>query len=169
MIFQLIDRISRFVGFVSAGMIVLSIIITCQMIFVRYFLNKSTVWQTEAIIYLMVSATLLGLPYVQVLRGHVNVNLIPMILNPLAKKGLIIGNLTISILVLSVMSGFGYELTSLAFRKNWTSDTIWAFPLWIPYLAMPLGFGLFALQLTADLFKIILKSADKIDDTVDLT
>ena len=34
-------------------------------------------WQTEAVIYLMVGATLLGLPYVQKLKGHVNVDLVP--------------------------------------------------------------------------------------------
>ncbi len=34
--------------------------ITCQMIFVRFVLNGSTFWQTEAVIYLVVAATLSG-------------------------------------------------------------------------------------------------------------
>jgi TRAP-type C4-dicarboxylate transport system permease small subunit len=59
-------------------MIVISVAITCQMIFVRFVLNQSTIWQTEAVIYLMIAATLLGLPYVQKLRGHVNVDLMPL-------------------------------------------------------------------------------------------
>ncbi|HAN81195.1 MAG TPA: TRAP transporter permease DctQ, partial [Gammaproteobacteria bacterium] len=33
---------------------------------------------------------------------------------------------------------------------------------WIPYLTMPIGFGLFALQLTSDLFEILLTPAEKI-------
>ena len=44
-------------------MIVLAVLITCQMIFVRSILNESTIWQIEAVVYLMVGATLLGLPY----------------------------------------------------------------------------------------------------------
>ena len=63
-------------------MIVLAVLITCQMIFVRSILNESTIWQTEAVVYLMVGATLLGLPYVQRLRGHVSVDLLPMLLSP---------------------------------------------------------------------------------------
>jgi TRAP-type C4-dicarboxylate transport system permease small subunit len=47
------------------------------MIFVRFVLNQSTVWQTEAVVYLMIAATMIGLPYVQRLRGHVNVDLCP--------------------------------------------------------------------------------------------
>ncbi len=47
------------------------------MIFVRAVLNRSTIWQTEAVIYLMIAATLIGLPYVQKLRGHVGVDLVP--------------------------------------------------------------------------------------------
>ena len=34
--------------------------------------------------------------------------------------------------------------------------------LWIPYLTMPVGFGLFALQLTSDLFEVLLTPAEKI-------
>jgi TRAP-type mannitol/chloroaromatic compound transport system permease small subunit len=59
-------------------MIVAAVAITCQMIFVRFVLNGSTVWQTEAVIYLVIAATLVGLPYVQRLRGHVNVDLVPL-------------------------------------------------------------------------------------------
>jgi len=34
--------------------------------------------------------------------------------------------------------------------------------LWIPYLAMPIGFGLFALQLLADLFETLQTPAEDI-------
>ena len=55
--------LSTICGICSATMIVLAVLITCQMIFVRSILNESTIWQTEAVVYLMVGATLLGLPY----------------------------------------------------------------------------------------------------------
>ena len=75
-------------------MIVLAVLITCQMIFVRSILNQSTIWQTEAVVYLMVGATLLGLPYVQRLRGHVSVDLLPMLLPSNMRKSLIALTLT---------------------------------------------------------------------------
>ena len=56
-----VAAISTLAGWISAAMIVAAVAITCQMIFVRFVLNGSTVWQTEAVIYLVISATLVGL------------------------------------------------------------------------------------------------------------
>lgn len=149
-----IHATSRVMGVVAAIMIVVAVAITCQMIFLRYFLNASTVWQTEIVVYLMIASTLLGLPYVQLLKGHVNVDLVPILLPPVPRKLLMMTSLLAGSILLAVMAFYGGELTYLAFSKNWTSDTITAVPLWIPYLSMPVGFGLFTLQLLVDLVEL---------------
>lgn len=146
-----VGALSQVCGVVSATMILVSVIITCQMIWVRFVLNESTIWQTEAVTFLMIGATLIGLPYVQLLRGHVNVDLLPMLLPPRWRKLLALVVLTLSIVVVSIMAFHGYELFHTAWERNWRSDTVWGVSLWIPYLAMPLGFGLFVLQMIADL------------------
>ena len=156
------NSLSQLVGVIAATMIVIAVAITCQMIFIRYFLNGSTIWHTEAVIYLMVAATLLGLPYVQKLKGHVNVALVPMLLPPIARKLLIIMTFGVAISILMVMTYHSSDLVYISYSKNWTSETVWGPPLWISYLAMPLGFGLFALQLLADLFETFLTRAEDI-------
>ena len=138
-------------------MIVAAVAITCQMIFVRFVLNGSTVWQTEAVIYLVISATLVGLPYVQRLRGHVNVDLIPLMLPKPLRKALAILTLSASIAIVAIMLWYGFEYWHFAWARNWHSDTIWGVRLWIPYLSLPVGFALFLLQLIADLVAVILK------------
>lgn len=153
---RLVAFLSTLCGFAASGMIVAAVGITCQMIWVRFVLNLSTIWQTEAVIYLMVGATLLGLPYVQHLRGHVNVDLIPLILPQMVRKLLAIITLVATIIVMVVMFIYGFELWHVAWQRGWTSDTVWGLSLWIPYLAMPIGFGLFLLQLVADLFAVIM-------------
>jgi len=153
---RMVAAISTFAGWVSAAMIVSAVMITCQMIWIRFVMNGSTIWQTEAVVYLMVAATLLGLPYVQRLRGHVNVDLIPLALPRRARKGLAVLTLSLSIAVVAVMLWYGMEYWHFAWARGWTSDTIWAVRLWIPYLALPVGFGLFLLQLVADLVAVIL-------------
>jgi TRAP-type C4-dicarboxylate transport system permease small subunit len=149
-------------GLVAASMIVISVLITCQMIFIRYFLNGSTIWHTEAVVYMMVSATLLGLPYVQKLKGHVSVELVPIMLPPPARKGLMMVSYLAAITILSVMTFYSAEIVYLSYIRGWTSETVWGPPLWIPYLTMPVGFGLFALQLLADLLDVLLTPAEKI-------
>jgi TRAP-type C4-dicarboxylate transport system permease small subunit len=157
-----VNRLSQGIGILSAFMIVAAVVITCQMIVIRYFFNESTVWQTEAVVYLMISATLIGLPYVQKLKGHVNVDLIPMMLPPVLRKIVVLVTLFAALFVLALMAFYGYEMTHMAFTRGWKSETVWAFPLWIPYLSIPVGLGLFCLQLLADFFETLRTKAEDI-------
>lgn len=152
-----VNAISTLAGWTAATMIVAAVGITCQMIFVRFVLNQSTIWQTEAVIYLVIGATLLGLPYVQHLRGHVNVDLFPLWLKGRARWRMAIFTLSLSIVVVGIMLFYGYEYWHFAWSRGWRSDTVWGVELWIPYLALPIGFGLYLLQLIADLVAVILR------------
>ena len=151
-----VAAISTLAGWCSAGMIVAAVAITCQMIVVRFVLNGSTVWQTEAVVYLVIAATLVGLPYVQRLRGHVNVDLIPISLAPRPRFVMAILTSALSISIISVMLFYGYDFWHFAWERGWKSDTVWGVRLWIPYLAIPVGFGLLLLQLIADLVAVLI-------------
>ncbi len=152
---RVISLLSEACGWASAAMIVAAVMITCQMIYVRSVLNVSTVWQTEVVIYLVIGATLIGLPYVQKLRGHVNVDLLPIWLGQSARRALALLTMVLTLVVLAVMLFYSVEMWWAAYERGWTSDTVWAAPLWIPYLAMPVGFGLYLLQTLADLVAVI--------------
>lgn len=157
---RVVAGLSTLAGWCSASMIVVAVGITCQMIFVRFVLNGSTVWQTEAVIYLVIAATLIGLSYVQRLRGHVNVDLIPLSLAGRARYILAIITSVLSIAIISVMLWYGYEYWHFAWDRGWRSDTVWGVRLWIPYLALPVGFALLLLQMIAD-FVALLLGVDK--------
>ena len=150
-----IGALSALCGVIAALMILSAVLVTCQMIFVRGVLGRSTVWQTEAVIYLVIGATLLGLPYVQRLRGHVGVDLIPSLLGEGARRALALFVLLATMAMAGAMVFYGWEMWHLAWSRNWKSESVWAFPLWIPYAAMPLGFLLFLLQLSADLWLVV--------------
>jgi TRAP-type C4-dicarboxylate transport system permease small subunit len=148
---KIVTIVSRLFGYLSAMMILLAVLITCEMIFVRFVLGHSTVWQTETVVYLCVGATILGLPYVQILKGHVNVDLIPSLLPPAYRKALLGFSYLMSIGIIGLMLFYGFEAWEVAYRKNWKSDTVNEVPLWLPYLVMPVGFGLYLLQLFSDM------------------
>jgi TRAP-type C4-dicarboxylate transport system permease small subunit len=149
---RVIGGISTLCGIAASFMILAAVLITCQMIFIRAVLNQSTIWQTEVVIYLMIVATLIGLPYVQKLRGHVGVDLLPMLLPVSARRALSVITLLVTAGMILIMLWYGYEMWHLSWARNWKSETVMAYPLWVPYAAVPLGFGLFALQLGADLW-----------------
>lgn len=152
-----VAMLSTVCGWVSAAMVVAAVAITCQMIFIRFVLNGSTIWQTEAVIYLVIASTLIGLPYVQRLRGHVNVDLVPLALKGRARAALALVVLVASIAVVALMFWYGLEFWLFAYERGWKSDTVWGVRLWIPYLALPAGFALLLLQLVADLVAVVLK------------
>jgi len=152
---KVVGFISMVAGWLSASLIMLAVAITCQMIFVRSVLNQSTIWQTELVIYLVIGATLMGLPYVQRLRGHVNVDLLPLMLSRKVRRILAFITLGLGIVIVSIMVFYGFEFWYEAWSRNWKSDTVWGVRLWIPYIAMPIGFSLYLLQLVADMVALI--------------
>lgn len=152
---RIIAGISTLCGITAAFMILASVLITCQMIWIRFVLEKSTVWQTEAVIYLMISATLIGLPYVQKLRGHVSVDLLPTLLPHRMQRMLAAVTLCVTSLMIVVMLYYAWDMFHMAWSRGWKSETVWAVRLWIPYLALPVGFALFLLQLLADLWGVV--------------
>lgn len=150
-----VESLTTLFGWIAAALTVIALLVTCQMIWVRAVLGQSTIWQTEAVIYLMIAATTLGLGYVQQMRGHVNVDLIPLALGPRARRVLAYTVLLATICVTAMITWYSWDLWHQAFERKWKTSTVWGPPLWIPYLALPLGFGLFLLQLLADLVKLV--------------
>ena len=141
-------------------MIGFSVLIVCHLVFTRYFLRSPTVWQTELVTYLLVGATLIGGPYVLKIGGHVSVALLPHYLSAPGKKRLaILGSFT-GIFFCGVLLWSGIDLWHEAWAGGWLSETVWAVPLFIPYAALPLGFGLMLLQYFADLATLLRGEAE---------
>ena len=111
-------NLSRIAGVIAAFMILTAVLITVEMIWVRFVLNYSTAWQTETVIYMMVGATLIGLSYVQVLRGHVNVDLLPMLIRPKYQKILACLTSVTSIIIVFIMFIYGFDYWLVAYEKK---------------------------------------------------
>jgi TRAP-type C4-dicarboxylate transport system permease small subunit len=63
--------------------------------------------------------------------------------------------LGLSIATVAMMLWYGFEYWHFAWDRGWKSDTVWGVRLWIPYLSIPVGFGLLLLQLIADLVAVL--------------
>ncbi|WP_340108756.1 TRAP transporter small permease [Pikeienuella sp. HZG-20] len=155
-----VGAVSTLAGWFSAAMLVAAVAVTCQMIFVRFVLNESTIWQTELVVYLVIAATLIGLPYVQHLRGHVNVDLVPIAMKSRPRFVLAVVTLAATIVITFLMLWYGVDYWLYVWDRGWRSGTVWDVELWLPYLAMPIGFGLLLLQLAAD-FVALVTGAEK--------
>lgn len=150
-----IDRLSQACGAVAIALIMASVLVVSQMVFVRYVLSASTVWQTEFVIYALVAATFLGSPYVLLHKGHVNVD----ILVGQGRSGLAFYAKRLADLIgmtfCALLAWSGWEHFHEAWAGNWTTDTVWALPLWIPLLPLPVGVGIMVLQYIAEIIKAV--------------
>lgn len=153
--FRAVATLSRVGGVAAALLIAASVAIVCQMVFVRFVLNQNTIWQTEFVTFALIGATLIGSPYVLLTKGHVNVDLLSIYLGGKARYGLAFLSALVTLGFCALMAWLGYELWLESWLKDWRTSTIWRAPLWVPYLALPLGLGLMALQAVADLLKLM--------------
>jgi TRAP-type C4-dicarboxylate transport system permease small subunit len=146
---------SRASGVAAAVLIAVAVVVICHMVFVRYVLGQATVWQTPFVIYALLAATFLGCPYVALTKGHVNVDLIPLLVRGRLRFVLALAATLLSLAFALVVVGYGAAFWWEVAEGGWRSSTVWRVPLWIPYLSLPLGIGLLALQYLADLFNLL--------------
>jgi TRAP-type C4-dicarboxylate transport system permease small subunit len=152
---RLVALLSRAAGLVSALLLAVAVLVVCHMVFVRYVLGASTVWQTEFVVYAMVAATFLGSPYVFLHKGHVAVDLVPQLLGGWQRRivAALAGLVSLAFAALLAYSGWIY--LEEAWINGWRSQSVWAPPLWIPLLPLPLGIGLMALGCLAEIWQAL--------------
>ena len=166
-----VSAISTVCGVIAALLVVGAVLLTCQMLFVRFVLGESTIWQTETVTFMMIAAVMLGLPYVQRLRGHVNVDLIPLATKGVVRKGLAVTVFGLSFVIAAGAAWYSFQHMFLpAYSRGWTTASAWDPVQWPVYLTIPVGFALLALQLLADLIGLLTgkESAFSLDEQADL-
>jgi TRAP-type C4-dicarboxylate transport system permease small subunit len=150
-----VNGLSTLFGVAAAGLILVSVGVVCQMVFVRAVLNESSIWQTEFVTFSLVAATFLGAPYILLTHGHVGVDVLPLMLASPGRRML-------GVLGLVLMLGFcGFFLYAAvpwwydSWKSGLTTSSIWRARLWIPYLSVPVGLALTCLQLVARLHGVL--------------
>ena len=152
---RIVGWMSRILGYAAAGLIGLSVLVVCHMVFVRYVLNQNTIWQTDFVTYCLVAATFIGSPYVLLTRGHVNVDVLPHYLGGRPRFWLALVSALMSLAFCILMTILTFQLWHEAWENKWVSDTMWRARLWIPYGSMPIGLGILSLQYVADLINLV--------------
>lgn len=150
-----VHGLSRLLGVVAALMILVSIVVVCQMVFVRTVLGESSIWQTEFVMYLLVAATFVGAPYILLTRGHVAVDVVPLMAGPRGRRALhFVGSLiALGFCGLFLWAAVPWWLH--AFTSGETTASMWRARLWIPTLAVPLGLAVLCLQYLAEMWLVI--------------
>lgn len=150
-----INAVSRAFGVFSALLIVVAIAVICEMVFVRAVLSQSAIWQTEFSIFATVAATFLGAPYILLTRGHVAVDVLPLMVGHEARRWLFVVGYATALAFCALFLWASIPWWYETWASNQTTSSIWRARLWIPYLAVPVGLALLCLQLLAELLLVL--------------
>ena len=152
---KFVEGLSKLLGYFAALLLVIAVLVVCHMVFSRFVLNLPTSWQTEFVTYTLLASTFLGAPWVLLTRGHVNVELIPLMLGPRGRFLLALFAYVISAALCILLTWYSIEFWHEAWEGGWVSDSIWGPKLWKAYLSMPVGFFALSLQYVADVLCLL--------------
>ena len=141
-----VEALTRLCGWLAVLCLIAACVVVCQMVFSRYVLEASTIWQTEFVLYSVVAATLLGSPFVLKTGGHVGVELLSQVLSPGVRRWQRFLSSLIGLMFVGVLAWSGARYFLEAWEGGWVTESVWAPPLWIVLLPMPVGFGVLGLQ-----------------------
>ena len=149
-----VHAVSRAFGVAAAGLIVLSVVVVCHMVFVRAVLGQSSIWQTEFTTFALIGATFLGAPYILLTRGHVCVDVLPLMVARASRRRLSLGGNAIALVFCALFLYAAWPWWLETWHTGQTTPSIWRARLWIPYLAVPVGLALLCLQFLAELWMV---------------
>lgn len=150
-----VQALSRAFGVGAAALILLSIGVICQMVFVRAVLGQSSIWQTEFVTFSIVAATFLGAPYILLTHGHVAVDVLPlMVATPARRRLHFLGSL-IALVFCGVFLWAAVPWWHETWVSGQTTPSIWRARVWIPYLAVPVGLALLCLEFIVQMYLVV--------------
>src|SRR5918994_5466114 len=115
--------LSRLGGVAAAALLLAAVLVICQMVFVRYVLQGSAIWQHEFATFSLIGATFIGAPYVLLTRGHVNVDLLPLYFGPRARFALALAAALITFAFCALLAWYGFHFWYKAWSNDWHAET----------------------------------------------
>lgn len=153
-----LTRADRVLNWLETAFIGAALAFSCALLFVnvilRYVFLAPMAGVEEVSLYLLVWIVFVGSSVAMRTRGHVAIDLVPRALPPAQRRRLA---LLVGILVLIFLAVFFYYSLAhtLSVRASGQVTPITQAPMWITYLAMPVGSALMFLRTSQFLWGIV--------------
>lgn len=156
-----IKAINAFTGHLGGLLILASCVVITNEVIWRYYLRHPHTWNLELNIFLLIGATFLAANYTQMRRGHVGTEVLETIMPASWNRWRIFVGDVLSLLLCAFLTIIIWRYTWQAWSEGWTTDSVWAPHLWIPYSLMALGFTLISLEYLVQLVEELAGKKDK--------
>lgn len=151
----LFDRLDRILSILERGFIALSLLAGALLLFVnvfmRYVFLAPISWAEEITLYLCVWMVFIGGSVAVREKGHIAIDLLPHMLSPRGR--LILARAVAMLFLVFLVVFFWFSLQHVTRVKSIAQVTpIMQAPMWLTYLAMPVGSLLMALRVVQVFF-----------------
>lgn len=143
---NVVERINQLLGYFSGlGILAMGIILFYEVI-VRYFFNSPTIWAQEVSVYLFIWTMLAGAAYTLQVGKHVRIDLLIIRFSEKTQTFLEFLTSIFGMLFSGFVTYQGWNMLKATLKYHKLSATPLRVPLWIPQLALLVGFALLTLQ-----------------------
>jgi C4-dicarboxylate transporter DctQ subunit len=133
-----------------------ALVIAVMQVFGRYIDPANSItWAEEVIVYVAVWAVMLVASNLVGTDGHVRPDLVLRLLPAAAQRWVETFNCLVAIVFCFGMVWYGWEVVSTALLLDQTSSSDLQFPIWIYYLALPVGGGLMLIRYIVRLLRYV--------------
>ncbi len=144
---QAVKGFNVLTGYLSGIAIVLTSIVVCYGVVMRYYFSSPLDWGLELSVFMLIIATFMSAGYTQLQRGHVSIEIFEHLLSPRANKWRYLIGDALSLIFCAVLTWNSWEFFREAFADGRVTNSTWAPKLWIPYAFMTIGMASLSLQL----------------------
>lgn len=151
----LVRQFNTVTGYLSAVTIVITSVVVCYGVIMRYVFSSPLDWGLELSIFLLIIATFMSAGYTQLQRGHVTIEVLEHVLSARANRWrYLIGDI-LSLLFCVFVAWNAWEYFHEAYSDGWVTESTWAPKMWIPYLFMAVGMSALSLQLLVQIVEAV--------------
>jgi len=144
---QTIKGFNVLTGYLSAVIVVITSLVVCYGVFMRYFMDTPIDWGLELSIFMLIVATFMSAAYTQMQRGHVTIEVLEHMLSPAANRWRYLIGDVLSLVFCGFLAWNAWHFFVEAFQDGRVTDSTWGPKLWVPYLFMAIGSTALSLQL----------------------
>jgi C4-dicarboxylate transporter DctQ subunit len=153
-----VEKGNLILGYVSGlGILLMGLMLFYEVV-CRYFFRSPTIWAQEMSVYVFMWTMLAGAAYTLEKGKHVRIDLIVEHLSVRTQRILEMITSVAGMIYCAVITWQAQEMIASSISYGKVTATLLRIPMWIPQLALLLGFGLLTLQfaiIIADRFKAV--------------
>jgi C4-dicarboxylate transporter DctQ subunit len=150
--------LGRIVNRLEEGVIALllatMVLVTFSQVVARYAFNTGAVWALELTQYLFAWLVLFGMSYGVKVGSHIGVDAFVKKMSPAAQRVVGIAAVVLCMCYGAIVFVGGWNLVEFTYILDIESEDL-PIPQWVPYLILPVGFGLLFLRLAQAAYAIV--------------